>query len=71
MRYEGQIAETVMMRGHQGDLQDGGRPRAAREDLRVSHLGHAFFAVDRPLYRQHAAVDGWQKVLTWFGKHLA
>jgi carboxymethylenebutenolidase len=33
--------------------------------------GHAFFAVDRPLYRQHAAVDGWQKVLAWFGKHLA
>jgi len=35
------------------------------------NAGHAFFAVDRPLYRQHAAVDGWQKVLAWFGKHLA
>jgi len=32
--------------------------------------GHAFFAVDRPNYRQHAAVDGWQKVFAWFGTHL-
>ena len=31
----------------------------------------AELTVDRPLYRQHAAVDGWQKVLAWFGKHLA
>src|SRR5215467_2101621 len=35
------------------------------------NAGHAFFAVDRPVYRQHAAIDGWQKVLAWFGKHLA
>ena len=32
--------------------------------------GHAFFAVDRPNYRQAAAVDGWQKVFAFFGKHL-
>ncbi|HEY4909530.1 MAG TPA: dienelactone hydrolase family protein, partial [Methylomirabilota bacterium] len=35
------------------------------------NAGHAFFSVDRPHYRPHAAVDGWQKVLGWFGKHLA
>jgi carboxymethylenebutenolidase len=34
------------------------------------NAGHAFFAVDRPQYRQAAAVDGWAKVLAWFGKHL-
>ena len=34
------------------------------------NAGHAFFAVDRPQYRQAAAVDGWTKVLAWFGKHL-
>jgi carboxymethylenebutenolidase len=34
------------------------------------NAGHAFFAVDRPNYRQHAAVDGWQKVFAWFGKYL-
>ena len=32
--------------------------------------GHAFFSVDRPLYRVQAAVDGWQKVLDFFGRHL-
>jgi carboxymethylenebutenolidase len=35
------------------------------------NAGHAFFAVDRPQYRQHAAVDGWQRVFAWFGQHLA
>ena len=34
------------------------------------NAGHAFFAVDRPQYRVHAAVDGWKKVFAWFGKHL-
>ncbi|WP_432829012.1 dienelactone hydrolase family protein [Dactylosporangium sp. CA-092794] len=33
--------------------------------------GHAFFAVDRPSYRPQAAVDGWQRVFAFFGKHLA
>jgi carboxymethylenebutenolidase len=32
--------------------------------------GHAFFSVNRPLYRPEAAVDGWAKVLDWFGRHL-
>lgn len=32
--------------------------------------GHAFFAVDRPAYRQAAAVDGWQKILAFYAKHL-
>jgi dienelactone hydrolase len=27
--------------------------------------------VDRPQYRQAAAVDGWKKVLAWFEKYLA
>jgi dienelactone hydrolase len=34
------------------------------------NAGHAFFAVDRPQYRVHAAVDGWKRVFAWFGKHL-
>jgi carboxymethylenebutenolidase len=33
--------------------------------------GHAFFAVDRPSYRQHAAVEGWARIWEFFGKHLA
>ncbi len=34
------------------------------------NAGHAFFAVDRPQYRQAAAVDGWKKVFAWFDKYL-
>lgn len=32
--------------------------------------GHAFFAVDRPAYRQAAAVEGWQRIFEFFGRHL-
>ncbi|MCB0024764.1 MAG: dienelactone hydrolase family protein, partial [Caldilinea sp.] len=32
--------------------------------------GHGFFYYDRPAYRQAQAVDGWQKVFAFFGKHL-
>ena len=32
--------------------------------------GHGFFAVDRPGYRQHAATDGWEKVLAFYDRHL-
>ena len=34
------------------------------------NAGHAFFAVNRPNYRQEAAADGWEKVFAWFGKYL-
>src|SRR5215469_689285 len=33
--------------------------------------GHAFFSVNRPAYRPEAAVDGWEKIFTFFGKYLA
>ena len=33
--------------------------------------GHAFFSVDRPSYRQEAAVDGWQKLFAWYEKYLS
>ena len=32
--------------------------------------GHGFFYYDRPAYRQAQAVDGWQKVFAFLGKHL-
>ncbi len=32
--------------------------------------GHGFFADYRPSYRQEAATDGWQRIFTFFGKHL-
>ena len=34
------------------------------------NAGHGFFSVDRPSYRQLAAVDGWNKMLAWFEKYL-
>ena len=33
--------------------------------------GHGFFSVDRPAYRVEAAKDGWQRVFSFFGRHLA
>jgi carboxymethylenebutenolidase len=33
--------------------------------------GHAFFAVDRPSYRVDAAVDGWDKIADFLGRHLS
>jgi carboxymethylenebutenolidase len=33
--------------------------------------GHAFFTVDRPNYNVAAALDGWQKVFDFFGRHLS
>jgi carboxymethylenebutenolidase len=32
--------------------------------------GHAFFSVDRPAYRQAAAVDGWAKIRDFYARHL-
>jgi carboxymethylenebutenolidase len=33
--------------------------------------GHAFFNVNRTSYRPEAAMDGWAKILAWFGRHLS
>ena len=32
--------------------------------------GHGFFYYDRGAYRQEQAVDGWNKLFAFFGKHL-
>ncbi len=32
--------------------------------------GHAFFSVDRPSYNVAAANDGWERIETFYGKHL-
>jgi len=33
--------------------------------------GHGFFYYNRPAYRQAQAVDGWEKIFTFLGKHLS
>ena len=35
------------------------------------NAGHAFFAEYSPSYRQHAAVDGWDRVFQWFERYLS
>ncbi len=32
--------------------------------------GHGFFADYRTSYRQHAAVDGWERIFAWYDRHL-
>jgi carboxymethylenebutenolidase len=32
--------------------------------------GHSFFSVDRPAYHPQAAVDGWARILDFYGRHL-
>ncbi|HET9691543.1 MAG TPA: dienelactone hydrolase family protein [Acidimicrobiales bacterium] len=32
--------------------------------------GHSFFSVDRPAYRVEAALDGWQKIWSFYGRLL-
>ena len=41
------------------------------EFFRYDNAGHGFFAVDRPSYRQEAAVDGWKQALRFYNTHLA
>jgi carboxymethylenebutenolidase len=37
---------------------------------RYDDAGHAFFSVERTAYRPEAAVDGWQRIFEFYGKHL-
>ncbi len=42
----------------------------AHEFHRYDGAGHGFWYYDRPAYRPQQAMDGWQKVFAFFGKHL-
>ena len=41
------------------------------EFYRYDGAGHAFFNAARPAYRPEQALDGWNKVFSFFHKHLA
>jgi carboxymethylenebutenolidase len=41
------------------------------EFYRYTSAGHGFFAVDRTSYRVIAAVDGWERIASFFARHLA
>ena len=38
---------------------------------RYDGAGHGFFYYHRPMYRVEQALDGWDKIFAFFGKHLA
>jgi carboxymethylenebutenolidase len=43
----------------------------AYEFHRYDGTGHGFFSVDKPAYRPASAVDGWERIETFFGAHLS
>ncbi len=53
---------------HEAELKKHGKQY---EFHRYDGAGHGFFYYDRPAYRIEQAVDGWQKVFAFLGKHLA
>jgi carboxymethylenebutenolidase len=52
---------------HEAELKKHGKKY---EFHRYDKAGHGFFAVDRPSYRQEAAVDAWPKVFAFFRQNL-
>jgi len=56
----------------QVDLHESALKRSNKdyEFHRYPDAGHGFFYYDRPMYRQEAAVDGWNKVFAFFSRHL-
>lgn len=38
---------------------------------RYDDAGHGFWYYHRPMYRQEQAMDSWEKMFAFFGKHLA
>ncbi|MDE2334216.1 MAG: dienelactone hydrolase family protein [Rhodospirillales bacterium] len=53
---------------HEAELK---RHAKTYEFHRYDGAGHGFFYWHRPMYRPEQAMDGWAKVFTFFGRHLA
>jgi len=53
---------------HEAALKQRGK---AYEFHRYDDAGHGFFYYHRPMYRIEQALDGWEKVFAFYGKHLA
>jgi carboxymethylenebutenolidase len=52
---------------HEAELKRHGK---AYEFHRYDGAGHGFFYYQAPAYRPEAAMDGWSKVFSFFGRHL-
>jgi carboxymethylenebutenolidase len=53
---------------HEAELTKHGK---SHEFHRYDGAGHGIWYWHRPLYRPESAMDGWSKMLAFFGKHLA
>jgi carboxymethylenebutenolidase len=53
---------------HEAELKRHGK---AYEFHRYDGAGHGFFYYHWPIYRPEQAMDGWEKVFTFFGSHLS
>ena len=38
---------------------------------RYEGAGHAFFSTNRPAFRPESALDGWQRIFSWFETYLS
>jgi carboxymethylenebutenolidase len=52
---------------HEQELKNHGK---TYEFHMYPNAGHGFFYYNRPNYRQEQAVDGWNKIFTFFGQYL-
>ena len=52
---------------HEAELKRHGK---TYEFHRYDGAGHGFFYYHTPMYRPEAAMDGWEKIFSFFGRHL-
>ncbi len=52
---------------HEAELERRGK---AHEFYRYDGAGHGFFYYHTPMYRPQPAMDGWEKVFSFFRRHL-
>jgi carboxymethylenebutenolidase len=65
---EDQYPTTDQVAELEQELKDQGK---TYEFHTYEGAGHAFFNVARVAYRLEAALDGWEKIWTWFGRYLS
>jgi carboxymethylenebutenolidase len=66
--HETELYRELTNQMHEAELKKYGKLHVFH---RYAGAGHGFFYWHRPLYRPEQAMDGWGKVLAFFGKHLA
>ena len=65
---EDQSPSPEQVNQHEEELK---RLSKTYEFHRYDDAGHGFWYYDRPPYRQQQAMDAWNKMFDFFGKHLA